>query len=73
MSEYNACSHAQNINQMSVAMTKTPTKFEKLHTEVRIMVLNTTFNNISVISGQSVLMMEEIEVLGENHRPAASH
>jgi hypothetical protein len=39
----------------------------------RIMKLNATFNNISVISSQSVLLMEETEVLGENHRPAASH
>ena len=39
----------------------------------RIMKLNATFNNISVISSQSVLLIEETEVLGENHRPAASH
>ena len=39
----------------------------------RIMKLNATFNNISVISSQSVLLMAETEVLGENHRPAASH
>jgi hypothetical protein len=37
------------------------------------MVLNATFNNISVISWQSVLLMEEIRVPGENHRPVASH
>ena len=36
------------------------------------MVFNTTFNNISVISWQSVLLMEETEVPGENHRPVAS-
>ena len=34
---------------------------------------NTTFNNILVISWHSVLLMEETEVSGENHRPAASH
>ena len=39
----------------------------------RIMKLNATFNNISVISSQSVLLIAETEVLGENHRPAASH
>ena len=38
-----------------------------------IMVLNATFNNISVLSRQSVLLVEEIRVPGENHRPAASH
>ena len=35
------------------------------------MVFNTTFNNISVISLQSVLLVEETGVPGENHRPAA--
>ena len=39
---------------------------------VRAMVFNATFNNISVISWRSVLMVEETEVAGENHRPAAS-
>ena len=37
---------------------------------VCLMVFNTTFNNISVISWQSVLLVEET---GENHRPVASH
>ena len=37
------------------------------------MVFNTTFNNISAISWQSVLLVEKIEVTGENHRPVASH
>jgi len=35
-----------------------------------VIVLNVTFNNISVISWLSVLLVEETE---ENHRPAASH
>ena len=39
----------------------------------RIMVLNATFNNISVISWRSVLLEEETGVLGENHRNVASH
>jgi hypothetical protein len=38
------------------------------------MVFNVTFNNISVISWQSVLLVEETgEVPEENHRPVASH
>jgi hypothetical protein len=37
------------------------------------MVLNATFNNISVISRRSVLLMEKTGVPGENHQPAASH
>jgi hypothetical protein len=36
------------------------------------MVFNTTFNNISVILWQSVLLVEETGVPGENHRPAVS-
>ena len=31
------------------------------------------FNNISVITWRSVLLMEETRVPGENHRPAASY
>jgi hypothetical protein len=37
------------------------------------MVFNATFNNISVISSRSVLLLGETGVPGENHRPAASH
>ena len=35
---------------------------------VRVMVFNATFNNISVISWRSVLVVEAIGVPGENHR-----
>jgi len=37
------------------------------------MVFNATFNNISLISWQSVLLVEETGVLLENHRPVESH
>jgi hypothetical protein len=37
------------------------------------MVLNVTFNNISIISWRSVLFMEVAGIPGENHRPVASH
>ena len=37
------------------------------------MVFNATFNNISVISWWSVLLMEESGVPEENDRPVASH
>jgi hypothetical protein len=37
------------------------------------MVFNTTFNNISVISWQSVLLTEETGVPWENHRSVTSH
>ena len=38
-----------------------------------VMVFNATFNNISVISLQSVLLVKETGVPGENHGPATSH
>ena len=37
------------------------------------MVFNATFNNISVISWRSVLLVEETGVPRENHRPVESH
>jgi hypothetical protein len=37
------------------------------------MVFNATSNNIIVISWSSDLLVEEIGVPGENHRPVASH
>jgi hypothetical protein len=37
------------------------------------MVFNATFNNISVISWQSVLLEEETRGPRENHRHVASH
>jgi hypothetical protein len=37
------------------------------------MVFNDTFNNISVISWQSVLLVEETGEPEENHHPVASH
>jgi len=38
---------------------------------VRVMVINATFNNISVISWRYVLFVKEIEAPGENNWPAA--
>jgi hypothetical protein len=37
------------------------------------MVFKATFKNISVISLQSVLLVDETGVPGENHRPVTSH
>jgi hypothetical protein len=51
-------------------------KFKQMvHSTIRFwfFVFNATFNNISVISRRSVLLVEEIGVPGENHRPVASH
>ena len=38
-----------------------------------ILVFNATFNNISLISLWTVLLMEETGIPGENHRPVESH
>jgi hypothetical protein len=39
----------------------------------RAIVFNATSNNISINSWGSILLVEETEVFGENHRPAVSH
>jgi len=45
----------------------------EVHKGVTVMVCNASFNNISVISWWSVLMVENTGVIGENHRSASSH
>jgi hypothetical protein len=40
---------------------------------IRVIEFNATSNNISVISWQSVLLVEETGVPRENHRPVAIH
>jgi hypothetical protein len=40
---------------------------------VRVMLFNATFNNISVISWRSLLLVEKTRVPRETHRPVASH
>jgi hypothetical protein len=40
---------------------------------VCLVVFNATFNNISVISWRSLLLVEETGESGENHQPVASH
>ena len=40
---------------------------------VRVVVFDATFNNISVVSWRSVLLVDETRVPGENHCSAASH
>jgi hypothetical protein len=55
-------------------MNKTQTVFKRnVGGRESDMVLNTTFNNSSVISWRSVLLVEEAGVPGENHQPVASH
>jgi len=44
-----------------------------MHNRAMDIVFNAIFNNISVISWRSDLLVEEIGVPGENHQPASSH
>ena len=44
-----------------------------LRVKVTVMVFNTTFNNISVISWGSILLVEETGIQEENHRPVSNH
>jgi hypothetical protein len=46
---------------------------DKVKVWFKFMVFNATFNNISVISFRSVLLVKETGVPGENHRHVASH
>ena len=63
---------ANNYNWKYVTLQKTNNaNFKGLG--VRFMVFNATLNNISVISWRSILLVDETGILGENHRPAASH
>jgi hypothetical protein len=44
-----------------------------MYKNVLVIVFNATFNNISVISWRSILLVEETGGSGENHWPAVSH
>ena len=50
-----------------------PTTYVPLNVGLGLWSFNSTFNNISVISWRSILLVEEARVPGENHRPVASH
>jgi hypothetical protein len=58
-----------------VAGFATTYAIKSLHIDVliRVVVFHATFNNISVISWRSVLLVEETGVPGEDNGPAASH
>ena len=54
-------------------LTESKPRFKTHDIKVMVVVFNAVFNHISVISWQSVLLVEEIGVPGEIHRPTASH
>ena len=54
-------------------MGKIDGQWEDRHAVNGGMVFNVTFNNISVISWRSVLLVEETRVPGKKQRPISSH
>jgi len=60
--------HSKHIgHQPFIGIVYYPTHYTRLG---YVMVLNATFNNISVITWPSLLLVEET---GENHKPVISH
>ena len=59
------CEDMDTLEQLSLAVVYGGVR--------RFLVFTAIFNNISIISGRSVLLLEEIVVDGENHRPFGSH
>ena len=71
--------HLQVVLRPIVSRTQTCTFMrvlsivQKFNLGFKVWYFNATFNNISVISWRSVLLVEETGVHGENHRAVASH
>ena len=63
----------QSINVILIIQNSTQRNRLWNEFRVRVMVFNATFNNISVITWRSVLLVEDTGVPGENHRPATRH
>jgi hypothetical protein len=70
------CDILRHFNFMSSALdqstTSTMSDFLLMNVDM-VMLYNATFNNISAISWRSALLVDEIGVSEENHRPVASH
>ena len=62
--------HYKEVGEYCIIHIQLHSKSSKDYFLFGFMVFNATFNNISVISWRSVLLLEET---GENHWPAASH
>jgi hypothetical protein len=60
----------ENITQSSLSCLFI--KLVKILIKFRFLVSNATFNNISIISWRSALLVENSGVPGENYRPAVS-
>ena len=69
--KYISTTHINNVGEGHiVALSMVECTYNGL---VWLMLFNDIFNNISVISWRSVLLVEETGVPAENHRPIASH
>jgi hypothetical protein len=70
------CDILRHFNFMSSALdqstTSTMSDFLLMNVDM-VMLYNATFNNISAITWRSALLVDEIGVSEENHRPVASH
>jgi hypothetical protein len=67
------CNISSNIDCAECNRRRAAIATTKKELGLEVMVLYLTFNNISVISWQSVLFVEETGIPGENHRPVAGH
>ena len=65
--------HVGEHNKVENNTYRTAGIFTKSNILLWLMLLNATFNTISVIAWRSVLLVEETGLLRENHIPAASH
>ena len=61
------------VNRNSNEMNLSRLFWDRVYGWVMDMVFNATFNNISVISWWSVLLVEEARISGDNHQPTTSH
>jgi translation elongation factor P/translation initiation factor 5A len=62
------CDQLDKLGQVPIELERHSYQYMYVNDEY-IILFNATFNNISVKSRRSVLMVEETRVLGENHRP----
>jgi hypothetical protein len=62
-----------NTLKKTIVWITSPIILHSMHIWVRVMVFNATFNNISVISWRSFLLVEETGEFGENHQAVVDH
>jgi hypothetical protein len=67
------CYNSEEEEKNTASVTENVYRSNYLNLNSKGQFFNTTFNNISVISWRSVLLVEETGVSEENHRPVAIH